>query len=137
MTEQMDDTEIWEPDSSEINDMDRAVFSVSALHMIAGILPLANLPLILHYSFLEAPLVIFIFKIVYAAAVTILAPLLIILGFAVYILHPRVWKIAVVANILGIFVNILTTSGILSLILVYALFRNDVKDALLPIDSTD
>jgi hypothetical protein len=133
----MDDTEIWEPDSSEINDMNRAVVSVSALHMIAGILPLANLPLILHYTFLEAPLAILIFKIVYVGVVTILALVLIILGYAVFILHPRVWKIAVVTNILGIFVNILTTSGILSLILVYALFRNDVKDALLPIDITD
>ncbi|TFG31059.1 hypothetical protein EU528_07210 [Candidatus Thorarchaeota archaeon] len=136
MSEQMDDAERWEPDASEINRMDRAVFVISFIHMIAGILSLANLPFILYYGFIEAPLVIMIIKIIFAVTATILAPLMIILGFAVSILHPRVWKIAVVANILGIFVNIGTPSGILNLILVYALLRNDVKEALLPFDTT-
>ncbi len=132
-----DDLESYSPSVQNINIV---ITLIAVFHIIAGILTIPLVYIIFTSSFFEAPVIVTLMVLVMGSILSLSVPILFALGWAIWSLQPWAWKVAVVVNVLCLFLNIIggvVFIALLNIVLLFALNGTDVKLALTPINTQD
>ncbi|TFH06780.1 MAG: hypothetical protein E4H14_10030 [Candidatus Thorarchaeota archaeon] len=132
--EMLEDIESYSPSVQNINTV---INVVAALHIFSGIIAIPIAYLLFSAFTFQVPLIIVITILIVEAVLITSIPLYFIISWAIWSLQSWAWKVAIIANVIFLILNLIggiILPALLNIVFLFALFGSDVKLALIPLN---
>ena len=132
--ENLEDLDSYSP---SIQNIDTVINVIAAIHIFSGVISIPIVYIVFSQNIYLVPVSIIIMILITEAALIASIPLYFIIGWAIWSLQRWAWKVSIITNLILLILNLIggvILTALINIVLLFALFGSDVKQALSPID---
>ena len=124
--------------SPTVQRIDTTLTAIAAIHILVGIISFIIAYIIFSVNIYPGPIVISIILFIEGVTLIIMTPLYFILAWAIWKRAPWAWKVALIVNSIFLLLNLVSgviLPALLNIVLLFALYSPDVRQALAFMDT--